>query len=449
MTRQAGRLQRLAHMGGLLLLLSGVASLAPVAASSAALASAATVSPGACTGSPSPSVTVPHAAARIVAYVVAAPRVAVGRRTELAVRYRCDEAGRSLPISGLRVTAVASPARILNLTSRSRVTGHGGLALYEGAVRAAGRAVVHIDAAIGQSCPARRPGASRSSGRWCALTVRVTAVRSRAGASPKGAARAAAVQAAALQAAAIRAAGARASALRAAAVRPLLQPAHDAPSLAVPPQQCAFTPSGRGLDEARVCTQSVLSSLDAARASEGVPAMVLPTDWSGLSPAEQLFVLADLERVDRGLPPYVGLAPVLDAVALQAAHAGTDPVWQSPLAASEASTWAGNEVSTLAAEYDWVYDDGYGSANVDCTSPHAVGCWGHRDAILGQYTGLGCTDCVMGAAAVASPGGTWSTSLAEIVVAPVRSGALPLSFTWAADVLPYLPGHTAGRSAPG
>ncbi|MHB1975425.1 MAG: hypothetical protein ACYCR4_14260, partial [Acidimicrobiales bacterium] len=104
----------------------------------------------------------------------------------------------------------------------------------------------------------------------------------------------------------------------------------------------------------------------------------------------------------------------------------------------------GNEVSTLAAEYDWVYDDGYGSANVDCTSPGASGCWGHRDVILGQYTGLGCTDCVMGAAAISTPGGTWSTSLADIVVAPIRPGALPVSFTWAADVLPYLPGRVAG-----
>ncbi|MHB1975179.1 MAG: hypothetical protein ACYCR4_13010, partial [Acidimicrobiales bacterium] len=338
----------------LVLLLGGTATLAPVASSSATVRPAVTMSPAACIASSPPGVAAP----RIVVQVVTTPRVAVGRRAKLAVRYRCDEAGRSLPIVGMRVTAVASPARILNLKSRWGVTGHDGLARYVGAALAAGRVVIHIDAGYGRSCPAHGPGASRARGRWCAVTVRVTAVRTAA---------------AAIRQAAARQAAARQAAARQAAARPLLQPAHDAPSLSVPPEQCAFAPSGSGLDDTPTCTQSVLSSLDAARAREGVAPMVLPTNWSGLSPAEQLFTLADLERVDRGLPPYVGLAPELDAAALSAAHAGTDPVWQSPLAASEASTWAGNEVSTLAAEYDWVYDDGYGSANVDCTSPQATG----------------------------------------------------------------------------
>jgi hypothetical protein len=371
------------------------------------------------------------AAPRIVVQVTTTSRVAVGRRARLTVRYRCDEAGRSLPIAGLRVTAVASPARILNLKSRSRVTGADGLALYDGAALAAGRAVVRIDAALGRLCATAHQhahGASATGAGSCAVSVRVTAVRT-----------AAAVRREPAQAAAVRAA-----AVPAVVARPLLRPSADAPALAVPPQRCAFGPVGRGLDTAPVCTQSVVASIDAARAREGVGPMVLPTNWSTLSPAEQLFVLADLERVDRGLPPYVGLVPELDAVALSAARTGTDPVWQSPLAVSEASTWAGNEVSTLAAEYDWFYDDGYGSANVDCTSPSAPGCWGHRDAILGAYTGLSCTDCVMGAATTAAPGATWLTSLAEIVVAPARPDALPVSFTWAHDVLPYLPSGATG-----
>lgn len=32
-----------------------------------------------------------------------------------------------------------------------------------------------------------------------------------------------------------------------------------------------------------------------------------------------------------------------------------------------------------------MYNDGWGSANVDCTSSMAPGCWGHRDNILGPY----------------------------------------------------------------
>jgi hypothetical protein len=34
--------------------------------------------------------------------------------------------------------------------------------------------------------------------------------------------------------------------------------------------------------------------------------MILPLNWYLLSATQQLFVLADLERVDRGLPPYPG-----------------------------------------------------------------------------------------------------------------------------------------------
>ena len=36
----------------------------------------------------------------------------------------------------------------------------------------------------------------------------------------------------------------------------------------------------------------------------------------------------------------------------------------------------------LAAMYGWMYYDGPGGYNLDCTSPSDSGCWGHRDAIL-------------------------------------------------------------------
>lgn len=35
--------------------------------------------------------------------------------------------------------------------------------------------------------------------------------------------------------------------------------------------------------------------------------MVLPSNVQRLTTAEQLFVVIDLERVDRGLAPYLGL----------------------------------------------------------------------------------------------------------------------------------------------
>ena len=36
----------------------------------------------------------------------------------------------------------------------------------------------------------------------------------------------------------------------------------------------------------------------------------------------------------------------------------------------------------LAAIYGWMYYDGPGGFNLDCTSSDSSGCWGHRDIIL-------------------------------------------------------------------
>ena len=55
------------------------------------------------------------------------------------------------------------------------------------------------------------------------------------------------------------------------------------------------------------CTNFVLLALDAARALEGIKPMILPLNWYLLSATKQLFVIADLERVDRGLPPLHGV----------------------------------------------------------------------------------------------------------------------------------------------
>ena len=42
--------------------------------------------------------------------------------------------------------------------------------------------------------------------------------------------------------------------------------------------------------------------------------------------------------------------------------------------------------SALEADFVWMYDDGPGSANVDCTSSDPSGCWGHRHDILWQFS---------------------------------------------------------------
>jgi hypothetical protein len=192
--------------------------------------------------------------------------------------------------------------------------------------------------------------------------------------------------------------------------------------------------------------------INAAHAKEHVLPMVLPRNWNRLSVTEQLFVVADLERVDRGLPPYLGLNALLSKSAETAAKRDEDP--ESPAGFSEAvsaygagagGTWAGDQ-SALLASYDWMYVDGWGgphaTSNIDCTSPRSSGCWGHRDQLLGSdpasrsYVGLECTTCEMGSG-YSLIRGSWG-SFTDLIELP--SGSPPaMTFTWAANVLPYLP----------
>jgi hypothetical protein len=196
------------------------------------------------------------------------------------------------------------------------------------------------------------------------------------------------------------------------------------------------------LNSTPACTAAAVAAIGRARSTEHVGKLVLPRDWAALTIPEQLFVVADLERVARGVPPLVGLVPALDAAAAVGARAGADPVY--PLSARdpgpETSNWAGGEYSSLIADYVWMYQDGWGegNGNGDCTAPHARGCWGHRDAILGALTGTGCTDCLMGAAFVGD-NSRWGTSFAELFVVAPPDGSLKPTFTWARDVLPELP----------
>jgi len=102
--------------------------------------------------------------------------------------------------------------------------------------------------------------------------------------------------------------------------------------------------------------------------------------YEKLTPGEQLFVTANLERTERGLPAIAALTKSLDKVAQDGANADTDP----PLGkvpgtlpgggrwVSLGGNWAGGYDNPLGADYGWMYND-KGSA------------WGHRDNILGQY----------------------------------------------------------------
>jgi hypothetical protein len=149
------------------------------------------------------------------------------------------------------------------------------------------------------------------------------------------------------------------------------------------PASCAVAPNGVR------CLRGVVSVLDAARQTLGLGAYALPSGFYRLSGVRQLLVLANLDRVAYGLPPIAGLSPQLDSVAAAGVSADADPDPSAVLASLPtygwASNWAGSYPNAPEAYYAWMYYDGWGgknTSNIDCTSPTATGCWGHREDVL-------------------------------------------------------------------
>lgn len=145
------------------------------------------------------------------------------------------------------------------------------------------------------------------------------------------------------------------------------------------PDACQSAPTGA------VCINASVNYLNQARASLGQPAYSLPSNFVSLSPGEQVLVLTNLDRSLYNLPPITGLTDALDQDAAAAVPNDVDPQpstsdWYGYTANA---AW-GNENIVLAYE-GWMYDDGPGSGNVDCTSSNSSGCWGHRHDILWEF----------------------------------------------------------------
>jgi hypothetical protein len=211
-------------------------------------------------------------------------------------------------------------------------------------------------------------------------------------------------------------------ALAAAAAAAPADPAANIP-LGRLPRSCESAPRGAG------CENASIHALDAARAKLGLGPYLLPADFVALVPARQWLVLSNLDRTAYGLRPVGGLAQPLDVVATQGALTRSDP---DPLALLRslhnqstlgfASNWAGGQPNALIAYYGWMYDDGYGGPNIDCSTPSAAGCWGHRHDILSFAQGGA---LAMGAAAISR-----SDSYALTIVDTERQ-AWPYRYTWA------------------
>ena len=176
------------------------------------------------------------------------------------------------------------------------------------------------------------------------------------------------------------------------------------------------------------CIKDALNAINHARALEGVVPMHLPSNFASLNEAQKNFVVTNAERVDRGLQPLKALCSVCDAAAVSGIVNGYDPHWDWPFPAGVngfASNWAGGMANALVADYDWMYNDGWGGPgntfNFDCTSPTASGCWGHRHDIL--ISCQSACDLFYGAAEGTGPNG-WATSFADIIAA-MAPGAQP------------------------
>jgi hypothetical protein len=186
------------------------------------------------------------------------------------------------------------------------------------------------------------------------------------------------------------------------------------------------------------CMTKVIQATTNARAAEGLGPMALPSNFNSLTPAQQIFVITNIERVDRGLPPFVGLVDTFSTDAQSGAQSNADP---SPTQVPPGlhlvawgSNWAENG-NPLGSNYFWMYDDGLNSGNIDCTTTNQSGCWGHRENILSlsdyqhQYGGT----LLMGASEVdGSTGNGWESD-AELMV--LATGPVPpFSYTWSQAV---------------
>ena len=186
-----------------------------------------------------------------------------------------------------------------------------------------------------------------------------------------------------------------------------------------------------GYDDSASCVWSVVRAINNARSAVGIPALALPTNWSALSPQEQLYVATNLERTARGLSPLSAMSSALDAAAAIGADAGTDPAPPPGFAWTRwGGNWAGNVANPLEAVYFWMYDDGPGSGNVQCSATDASGCWGHWQNVL---LPLACSPCIMGVAWTTTAQGNTSTT--ELIVD--AQGSPAADFTWAEEE-PYL-----------
>jgi hypothetical protein len=235
-------------------------------------------------------------------------------------------------------------------------------------------------------------------------------------------------------------AGAHGAVIRPAAAQTGIVPPKN-PSRSLPPKP-NFMASASCLQagNSAACNRVVLKAITHGRSVlEQMGAMSFSlTAYLKLTRPQQIFVTADLERTERGLPAATVLSKSLNKVAQTGAKHNEDPpLNQVPAHLPGAGNviglggnWAGGWPNALAADYGWMYDDGLNSPNEDCTKQNKSGCWGHRDNILGTFSSKAL--CGGGTSSLAMGAGYVSTSASQTQLFAGICGHAPtdVAFTW-------------------
>ncbi len=203
------------------------------------------------------------------------------------------------------------------------------------------------------------------------------------------------------------------------------------------PSVCRTHPTGA------VCVNAAVWYLDRDRAAMGKPPYALPARFVALGPARQAFILANLDRIAYHLPPIAGMTAALDANALAGARANTDPTPTGSFWQGFTANFASGYPNMAAAYQAWMFDDGLGSGNIDCSTRHRSGCWGHRQDVLWNFASPGSPTpgLAMGAA---------MTGRRQALLITARyGGRLPhLVYTWAQARAAGAGRHTYRVAAP-
>lgn len=180
------------------------------------------------------------------------------------------------------------------------------------------------------------------------------------------------------------------------------------------------------------CIAASVGYLNQARASLGQPPYTLPSNFASLAPGEQALVLADSDRALYGLPPISGLTAALDQDAAAGVLNDADPLPSDSNWYGYTSNWAEGFENMVLAYEAWMYDDGSGSDNLDCTAANSSGCWAHRHDILWQFSGGG--PLAMGASAGQDSAGNRGYAMLIEEAAPGTNPSY--IYTWTAPAPP-------------